>query len=455
MSKQSKILQFLNRFSPREFTVVVFTFLICIPLVIFGFNITNNVKASETFSYAFSEGIIRNVNGDQIYSTFDTDFFVAYESNQSRAEFKRVKEITSEYLIKYHRILDRHNEYFEDLSINANAYNESQKHELEKLPRVKNLFNVNKNIGNETEVEKSLYDLLLLGQGLSLKSSGAFNMFVGALNDFWDPIMASYYNSDTKKDDFSKDPINNEKNKLELERLVSFLPKTNEEISDAITFREDIENDKYYVTLNSFNGAKSGELIITVGGIAKGYMTDVLKAKFEEENLIHGYINGGSSSITYLKDNYFGKPRQINMSTIDKSGISPAFSATRTGKYSISTSGTYMGKEIVDSNGDILIRSHIIDPNTGYPSTHSHRLASIISSTLSGTELEVISTSLIVLTKEEGVLMMEKSFAGNDLNYTYLSVDYTPLPKYTFTANAEYPGGSDKTLEIHQPYTRA
>ena len=44
---------------------------------------------------------------------------------------------------------------------------------------------------------------------------------------------------------------------------------------------------------------------LTLGGIAKGYLTDVMQSVMVQNKLYRGYINGGASSITTVSPTYF------------------------------------------------------------------------------------------------------------------------------------------------------
>ena len=96
---------------------------------------------------------------------------------------------------------------------------------------------------------------------------------------------------------------------------------------------------------------------------------------------------------------------------------------SRNDVFSMSTSGTYEGHVFVDKPLITIqyLRSHIIDPFTGYPANHSHQLVSVVSSELSGTELEILSTALIVMSQNEAQQFIRDNYTEIDFDVVYLA----------------------------------
>lgn len=422
---KNKLSSFISKFSAQEIGSIVLAVLISVPILIYGLKDDTKDTNTRGFTPIVANRPTYDITGTRV-QLFDTSFYINYENNASEIELALVEQVINDYLVPYHKLFDRHSYYFVDEIEHPSRPSLEQQNTL---PRIKNLRYVNEHLNEWVEVDYALYDLLSQAIDLSLKTNGNFNPFVGELYDFWAELI-------TGEGDYPAylDPLINESRRTRLETLLSYVPKTNEAIKDALLFNE-IDN-KYYVKLVGVNNPLVGQVSITLGGIAKGYMTDIMKEVMNRNKLYRGYIYGGASSITTLSENYFGEPLKINMASIhrfDDGRRDPnaSFSFARTDKYSMSTSGTYEGKLFIDPNDEqAYLRSHIINPFTGYPANHNHQLVSVISHDLSGTELEILSTSLIVMTMEEGVQFIRDNYTDIDINIVYLTQDNSGYSLY-------------------------
>lgn len=109
---------------------------------------------------------------------------------------------------------------------------------------------------------------------------------------------------------------------------------------------------------------------IDLGGIAKGYVTDLVNSLLQEKGFKYGYFSSGTSSMRLLKSASYGaketqdsrfhleirKPRKTAHSLDAYAGIAVQDEA-------LSSSGDYDNNYLLD--GDIY--SHLINPFTGYP----------------------------------------------------------------------------------------
>lgn len=444
-TKTNWFITFLAKFSPKEFVALSLSILISIPILIYGFATQTEDDNQRGFTPIAATIPVYDTSGNRV-QLFDTSFYISYENNVNDVERALVVEVLNEYLVPYHKLFDRHADYF--ATPVANPLRPTIE-EQANTPRVHNLKMINDHLGEEIEVDYPLYQLIEESVRLSIKSAGYFNPFVGELTDLWTDLLGY--------EDYPSayDPLVNVTMRNELERLVSFVPKTPEEIAETITLREDPIHQKHYVTLNPFNGATPGDLSLTLGGIAKGYLTDVMKEVMNQNKLYRGYINGGSSSITTLSDQYFGNPLAVNMASIyrDEDGkreLTPSFSFSRSDTYSMSTSGSYEGKLFVDeSTGNQYLRNHILNPFTGYPANHSHQLVSVVSHELSGTELEILSTSLIVMSQAQGVAFIMENYTDIDFNIVYLRHENDG---YYLDRNTGFPGENSTYFHLEERY---
>jgi len=66
-----------------------------------------------------------------------------------------------------------------------------------------------------------------------------------------------------------------------------------------------------------------------------------------------------------------------------------------------------------------IIRSHIINPLTGYPAHNSHHMVNITSDTLSGLTLDYLTTALTVLSVQDGLTFLSEEYPSDDINVIY------------------------------------
>lgn len=134
-------------------------------------------------------------------------------------------------------------------------------------------------------------------------------------------------------------------------------------------------------------------LSLDLGGIAKGYTTQIVTDLLKKEGLDNGYINaGGNVELIGEKEN--GKDWVIGIQDPDSNGSIVQFSTKK--PLSIVTSGDY--QRYFEKDG--VRYSHIIDPQTGYPATYM-RSVSVINED-SGTA-DALSTAIFCMPLEEGM----------------------------------------------------
>lgn len=418
MKETNRLSRLISAFSPTELVVLICAISASVTIPFIAKNSENNRGGSsetptQLFERYFADKRIYDIYGYRI-SPFDTSFSINYLIGAPEEDREAIINILNEQLIPHHKLFDRHHYYYiEDLE---NPLHPTEDDILMR-PRVNNLKVVNDRLGSWVEVDFALYDLLELSIDYAIKTKGYFNPYVGELTDYWEPYISLDYGDEYENDE---DPENNPSNRAVLEKFLSYVPKTIDDIRNTLSFK--VEDNKYFVRLNSFNNAKPGELSLTLGGIAKGYMADITETILTVNGYTNGLINGGTSSITTLQGLYAGEPFRLNMSTIIPNDESTAFQFYRDEKYRMSTSGTYTGYWGYNKvTGESFLRSHIINPFTGYPANNPQQLVSLVSGELSGTELEILSTSLIVMTKEDGLNFIREHYLEKDLELVYLS----------------------------------
>ena len=373
------------------------------------------IKGSWHSIVATQDDIITTINTTvpPFNTVMNLNYFV-YDDQEDKNDqiLNQVTSIYNSEVSRLHKIFDRHYYYKaqDDYSVDV----------------ITNIKTINDSYGTNQEVKCSdeLYSLLKTSiHGYEL-TNGYFNIFTGSLTDYWNQIFDEVLNFGGSLQD--NDPYYNESKKQQLEEIVSSIPNTIEEVKQQLTF-----NDENKTVI--FNKLEKNVIrpYISVGGIAKGMATDIIKNKFIESGYLNGYlISGGSSISTVSKPIYTNKEKGQNLSVINPATSNivekkAAFSLKFTEEFNFSTSGNYTtGKSysFKTDNGDIVYRHHIINPFTGYPESY-YRSVSIATSYFSNAMVDIFSTALMNTSIEEGIVLRNKLFEmypNGDFNVFYL-----------------------------------
>ena len=156
------------------------------------------------------------------------------------------------------------------------------------------------------------------------------------------------------------------------------------------------------------------EAAIDLGGIAKGYIADQLKAYLKEQNVSHALINLGGNVLALG-----GKPDGSDYNIgIQKpfAQNGEAITSVKIKDQSVVSSGTY--ERYFEKDGKIY--HHILNPFTGYPyETHLQQVTIISDASVDG---DALSTTCFALGLEEGSKLIksldeiEAIFVTNDGN---------------------------------------
>src|SRR5690554_6683867 len=143
---------------------------------------------------------------------------------------------------------------------------------------INNVYYINNNVGEVIEIDKLLYDILVLAEEYKELTNDYFDISIGLIIDEW------------------KDLINNGQN-LTKEQYNSKV----DEIKQMPVIENGIEltsnNAKYYVKISE--GVK-----IDLGAIAKGYAVEQVDKYFKDKGLTYYRIEGSNSSLVY-GENYY------------------------------------------------------------------------------------------------------------------------------------------------------
>ena len=183
------------------------------------------------------------------------------------------------------------------------------------------------------------------------------------------------------------------------EEIAALLPAA--EISNVIlTEAADASGDGAAGTLVLENGAQ-----IDLGGIAKGYLSDRMKAIFDEYDLTGAICSLGGNICTYGAKT---DGSEWNIGIQDPAGDTgtDVAGALTVSDVSVITSGGY--ERYFEEDG--VTYHHILDPATGYPADSG--LASVTIVSADGTLSDGLSTALFVMGEEEAVAFWQ---ANSDL----------------------------------------
>lgn len=275
------------------------------------------------------------------YFYMDTYINVKVNTTKSKNEMDKIFDDIDYLYSSYHKLTDRYNEY--DGIVNIYYLNE-------KL-----------NDGEEVEVDKRLSDIIDIGIKYYSKTNGLFNIASGNLTGIWKEFI----------DECSIVPSNDE---LEV----------NIDIKDIV-----LEENNY----TKYNGVK-----LDLGGISKGYVTELV-GKYLEENNIYSYIinAGGNVKVgkAYNKDYYV-------VGITDPDNTSNIFTKLNINNLSVVTSGNY--QRYCDLDG--VNYNHIINPVSKYPSNY---VKSVTVVGEDSTICDIYSTYLYLVPVEDGLKIVNSN----------------------------------------------
>lgn len=227
---------------------------------------------------------------------------------------------------------------------------------------------INASAGNPVKVSEETLELISRGIDYCELSGGKFDITIAPLSDLWN---------------FTDNPKGN-------------LPEQSaiEEARSHVGYKTiQVDKDSCTVTLND------PQAKIDLGGIAKGYIADRLKAYLKSEGVEHALINLGGNVLA-LGTAYDGTPFRIGIqkpfdeqnSTIDILEIEDR---------SVVSSGIY--QRYFEKDGTIY--HHILNPETGYPYSNNLLQATIISDrSMDG---DALSTCCFALGLKDGSTLIE------------------------------------------------
>lgn len=301
---------------------------------------------------------------------FDTAIqFIAY--TKSEEEFDEYYEILGDEFLKYHKLFDRFNEY----------------------DGINNLKTINDNRGTKAvEVSDVLFDVIKFSVDNYKKTNGHNNIRLGAVSNLWQETMDSVAKYKVRqKDELEKDGTSVEDDDIE---IPEDLFPTQEELEEAKNHSniEDIvlDEDKKTVYI------KDKDLIIDLGSVAKGYVTELVAKKLEDSGLTSGIISAGGNVRT------IGKTQKENAKHWGIGIVDPraknqndTIETLYVDETSVVTSGDYQRYFMANGNR----YHHIIDPDTSKP---ADKFSSVTVVTENSGLADYLSTVLFIADEKEG-----------------------------------------------------
>jgi len=276
----------------------------------------------------------------------------------TKSQYEEYTEVFSQQMEYYHKLFDKYNSY----------------------TGLNNIKTINDNAGIESvEVERPIIELLLLAKEYYHLTNGAFDITMGNLLNTWHEYRENGL------------LMNNE------ECFDVPLPSINElENSKHFSGWEfvEINEEKNTVFITNTN------VSIDVGAIAKGYACEKVSQSLIEHGLVYGYINGGGN-IRTIGEKKDGSNWRIGIANPNDPLGASIHAIDILNNNSVVTSGDYQRYFI--SNGKKY--NHIINPLSLYPADN-HRSVTIVSN--DSAIADILSTSLFVMTYEEGLEFLER-----------------------------------------------
>ena len=307
---------------------------------------------SFSFLFSCSKSEKQTAESFQYFDTYST--LTVYCDEQ---EFLKYSQEFKSTLKKYHELFDIYNNY-EGIT-NLKSLNEQAK----KAP---------------VNVSDELFNALAYSKELCSLTKGKFNPALGAITSIWHEVRS------TAND---------------LNESISFPSK--EAISAALS-----HTDPEALILDSTDKTvffKDAELLLDLGGIAKGYVASLLSKRLIELGCESFLLNLGGNVIAQ-GTRYDGSPWSIGIENPfdDKSlGFNEPLALSNS---TLVTSGSY--QRFFKYNDKVY--SHIIDTETGYPSDRFSSVSVLAPSDSSGLA-DALSTALFCMSYEDGLSLIEKT----------------------------------------------
>lgn len=247
-------------------------------------------------------------------------------------------------------------------------------------------INTQKDVDISTLNQKTV-EILKIANDISLKTNGAFDFTLSNISDLWQ------FTSDTPH-----------------------IP-TSDELSLAIQnsgYQNFIMDSKKIMLKNNIN--------IDLGGIAKGYITDLLVTNLKENNVKSAILSLGGN--VYVIGNKNGNPWKVGIANPNSPNDIVGYVSVE--NKAVVTSGIY--QRFFEKDGTIY--HHILDGKTGYPAISGLKSVTVISD--NSTLADAYSTAFFVMGVNNAMEYLKKN------NITDIDVIFiTQSDEIIYTENAK------------------
>lgn len=304
--------------------------------------------------------------------------------------------------------------------------------------------------GETLQIDAHTYEMLSIAREMYTVTQGAFNPAVYRLVDLWGFSSRIYsngnfglpYDRPVSSSEFWKNgyPLPEQKY-IDAFSNAEFCSFTDE----AVTLSQ--RDGSFYVTKNVRAAEVDGvayDQWLDLGGIAKGYVVDLIRQKLSVMGIDRFNVDAGSSSMAFGKD-YAGQSSAISLPDpfLPTSALFPTpLLQFDVGDSTVSTSGQYVRKYTVDG----VEYSHIIDGTTGAPAQTGVRLVSVVTPQdgFWAGKSDCLTTALTVMGREKIVEFINGYLKDNGVKVCVMYQDISGkknilsnMPQSEFTAKGE------------------
>lgn len=228
--------------------------------------------------------------------------------------------------------------------------------------------NRSESIGEWVPAHETLVTVLVAAQQISEQTNGAFDVTVAPLVELW-----GFGVKDVTQ------PPSTESIKQELRRVNYRL----------------LELDENNNTLRKLSNIK-----LDLSGIGKGYGVDHLAEVLDNQRCTDFLIDIGGE-IRVQGHNALSNSWRVGIEVPDGTGHSDVFLSLSSG--ALATSGSYRNYRVFDEKS----YPHVIDPRSGYPTSHNLTAVTVYRST--ATEADALATALFVMGFDEALEFAESN----------------------------------------------